>query len=109
MCQALVEAGCVDLAFETISCDRLHREKPMQCGYCSSCLLRRQALAVQRVEDQTCYIATARQAESQALWQLPLLLKPLNNIATTRPAKSQAPLAGVYGGDRARGIDPLEL
>jgi len=92
MCQGLFEAGCVDLAFETISCDRLHREKPMQCDYCSSCLLRRQALAVHRIEDQTCYIAAARQAESQAPWQLPLLLKPLSNIATARPAKRQAPL-----------------
>jgi hypothetical protein len=92
MCQALVETGCVDLAFETISCDRLHREKPMQCGYCSSCLLRRQSLAVHGVEDQTCYIATACVVESQAPWQLPLLLKPLKNAAIARPVESQAPL-----------------
>ena len=92
MCQALVETGCIDLAFETISCDRLHREKPMQCGYCSSCLLRRQALAVHGVEDQTCYIATARSAESQAPWQLPLLLKPLKNIAIARSWRTKRPL-----------------
>jgi hypothetical protein len=90
MCQALIEAGCVDLAFETISCDRLHREKPMQCGYCSSCLLRRQALAVHGVEDQTCYIATARPMESQASWQLSLLLKPFKKFATARSVESQA-------------------
>jgi queuosine biosynthesis protein QueC len=89
MCQALIEAGCVDLAFETISCDRLHREKPLQCGYCSSCLLRRQALAVQGVKDQTCYIATARPAVSQAPLQLPLPLKRLKNIATARLDESQ--------------------
>ena len=64
----------------------------MQCGYCSSCLLRRQALAVHGVEDQTCYIATARSAESQAPWQLPLLLKPLKNTAIARPVENQAPL-----------------
>jgi hypothetical protein len=92
MCQALVEAGCVDLAFETISCDRLHREKPMQCGYCSSCLLRRQSLAVHSIEDRTCYIATACPVERQAPWQLPLLFKPLKDIATLHPAKSQASL-----------------
>ena len=65
MCQALVKVGGVDLAFETISCDRLHRERPMQRGYCSSCILRRQALAVHGIKAQTCYIATARPVESQ--------------------------------------------
>ena len=58
MCEALVQDNTVDLIFDTISCDRLHREKPMQCGYCSSCLLRRQALAVLGVEDKTPYVAT---------------------------------------------------
>jgi hypothetical protein len=67
MCQELVGTGCVDLAFDTISCDRLHREEPMQCGYCSSCLLRRQALAVHGVEDRTPYIATTRLTDSQSL------------------------------------------
>ena len=89
MCQALVKVDCVDLAFETISCDRLHRERPMQCGYCSSCILRRQALAVHGIKDQTRYIATARPTESQAPWQLPLPLKPLTNIAAARPVESQ--------------------
>jgi hypothetical protein len=96
VCQALVETGCVDLAFKTISCDRLHREKPMQCGYCSSCLLRRQALAVHGIEDQTCYIATDRSAASQAPWQLPLLFKPLKNTAIARPVESQEPLWPKY-------------
>jgi Queuosine biosynthesis protein QueC len=89
MCQALIEAGCVDLAFETISCDRLHREKPLQCGYCSSCLLRRQALAVHGVDDRTCYIATARPAAGQAPRQLPLPLKLSKNIATAYLTESQ--------------------
>ena len=80
MCQELVETGCVDLAFATISCDRLHREEPMQCGYCSSCLLRRQALAVHGVEDRTPYIATTHSASSQS----PLLPKPDYLLAMLR-------------------------
>lgn len=42
--------------FESISCDRLHREKYIQCGFCSSCILRRQALAVVGIEDKTKYL-----------------------------------------------------
>lgn len=42
--------------FESISCDRLHREKYIQCGFCSSCILRRQALAIVRIEDKTKYL-----------------------------------------------------
>jgi hypothetical protein len=80
ICQELVEAGCVDLAFDSISCDRLHREEPMQCGYCSSCLLRRQALAVHGVEDRTPYIATTRLIASQ----LPLLPKHAYLLAMLR-------------------------
>src|SRR5262245_5466548 len=80
------------LAFETISCDRLHREKPLQCGYCSSCFLRRQALAMHRVEDRTGYIATTCPVERQVPWQLSLPLKPLKEVATTCTAKSQASL-----------------
>jgi hypothetical protein len=42
----------------TISCDSRHRSRPMQCGYCSSCLLRRQAIAAQGVIDHTPYVIT---------------------------------------------------
>ena len=80
MCQELVETGCVDLAFDTISCDRLHREEPLQCGYCSSCILRRQALAVHGVEDRTPYIATTRLTDSQS----PLLPKSVYLLAMLR-------------------------
>jgi hypothetical protein len=55
-------------------------EEPMQCGYYSSCLLRRQALAVHGVEDQTPYIATTRSAASQS----PLLPKPDYLLAMLR-------------------------
>ena len=44
------------LIFETISCDRLHREKYIQCGVCSSCILRRQALLASGIKDQTKYL-----------------------------------------------------
>lgn len=58
MCESLVQAGSTDLIFGTITCDHLHRERPMQCGLCSSCLLRRQALAVIGIEDKTRYVST---------------------------------------------------
>ena len=58
MCGRLVENGAVELIRKSISCDRLRRQKPMQCGLCSSCLLRRQSLAALGVEDQADYVAT---------------------------------------------------
>lgn len=60
MCEALVTSSAFrPLVSSTFTCDRPRREVPMQCGYCSSCLLRRQALAALDVEDPTPYIATA--------------------------------------------------
>ncbi len=44
------------LIFETISCDRLHREKYIQCGFCSSCLLRQQAIVAAGIKDKTKYL-----------------------------------------------------
>ncbi|MXZ01098.1 hypothetical protein F4Y93_10785 [Candidatus Poribacteria bacterium] len=47
MCEALPSAGFVDVVDETVSCDRFPlriRDGPSQCGYCTSCILRRQAL-----------------------------------------------------------------
>ena len=46
---------------DTVTCDSRHRQKdlPAQCGYCSSCLLRRQALAVAGIDDWTDYVATS--------------------------------------------------
>jgi 7-cyano-7-deazaguanine synthase in queuosine biosynthesis len=63
MCQALAEDGRSDLALVTISCDSKHRksEQPTQCGYCSSCLLRRQALTAANIEDKTPYIVLHEQ------------------------------------------------
>jgi hypothetical protein len=54
MCQRLLQEK-PEIAFETMSCDSWHRRRPSQCGYCSSCLLRRQAIAVSGIEERTSY------------------------------------------------------
>ncbi|WP_016951076.1 7-cyano-7-deazaguanine synthase [Anabaena sp. PCC 7108] len=56
MCKALVKNGRDDLPPLTMSCDSPHRQKPVQCGYCSSCLLRRQSLAASTIKDRTRYV-----------------------------------------------------
>jgi|RhiMetdeSRZDD1v2_1073273.scaffolds.fasta_scaffold24201_4 7-cyano-7-deazaguanine synthase in queuosine biosynthesis len=57
MCVLLREDGAEDLVYETFSCDSRQRKlnKPQQCGRCSSCLLRRQALAAAGIPDLTRY------------------------------------------------------
>ena len=46
MCRSLPETGLADVARETVSCDGYPQRVPnqAQCGSCTSCLLRRQAL-----------------------------------------------------------------
>lgn len=56
MCKALAEDGRSDLPPLTMSCDSPHRKQPIQCGYCSSCILRKQALAASKIEDRTRYV-----------------------------------------------------
>lgn len=56
MCKTLAEDGRNDLPPLTMSCDSPHRQQPIQCGYCSSCILRKQALAATLMEDKTHYI-----------------------------------------------------
>jgi 7-cyano-7-deazaguanine synthase in queuosine biosynthesis len=56
MCRTLAEDGRTDLPALTKSCDSPHRKKNSQCGYCSSCLLRRQALAATPMQDGTRYV-----------------------------------------------------
>ena len=48
--------GRSDLSQLTKSCDSPHRKTIDQCGYCSSCLLRRQAFAASKLEDKTRYL-----------------------------------------------------
>ncbi len=54
MCMSLLSYP--HLIFESISCDRLHREKYIQCGFCSSCILRRQAISAAGIKDKTKYV-----------------------------------------------------
>jgi 7-cyano-7-deazaguanine synthase in queuosine biosynthesis len=56
MCRALAEDGRNDLPPLTMSCDSPHRQQPVQCGYCSSCILRKQSLAASLIEDKTRYV-----------------------------------------------------
>jgi len=58
MCKAVCDFST--LAFNTISCDGRHRrpDQLSQCGYCSSCLLRRIALINALGYDHTEYVAT---------------------------------------------------
>jgi hypothetical protein len=55
MCKILAEDLTGNLSSLTKSCDSPHRHNISQCGYCSSCLLRRQALGAAGIEDETCY------------------------------------------------------
>lgn len=59
-----------DLIWQTRSCDSVRREpgKSIQCGSCSSCLLRRAALAALKVEDKTPYLVT-QQVQNGAAFQ----------------------------------------
>jgi len=56
MCNLLREDGRIDLPPLTKSCDSPHRKNPSQCGYCSSCILRKQSLAASQMEDKTPYV-----------------------------------------------------
>lgn len=70
MCKKLSEDERIDLLSITKSCDSPHRNKIDQCGYCSSCLLRRQAIAAAKLEDRTKYLilhTNTRPAEDPSL------------------------------------------
>lgn len=56
MCAILRDERYQSLVAQTVSCDRLHREVPNQCGSCSSCLLRKQGLVAAGVPDETAYL-----------------------------------------------------
>ena len=53
MCRALPQAGLADAVRETVSCDGYPQRVPgqAQCGCCTSCVLRRQALFCGRLAD----------------------------------------------------------
>jgi len=57
MCESLLENNIADLLLHTSSCDRPRRlpQGITQCGACTSCLLRRQAIAALGIVDPTPY------------------------------------------------------
>ncbi len=55
MCEVLKELGISDVAWRTWSCDRARGTNFVQCGRCSSCILRRQGFLVARIGDCTLY------------------------------------------------------
>lgn len=60
MCEVFRKEAWRSLIFETVSCDSMHRDIPSQCGYCSSCLLRRQAIEANNITDNTRYVIEKR-------------------------------------------------
>ena len=56
MIKPLAEDAQSDLVSLTSSCDSPHRQPQQQCGYCSSCILRKQALAASQLSDKTEYV-----------------------------------------------------
>lgn len=58
MCEVFMQEALINLVSRTVSCDRRlrQRKQPIQCGRCSSCLLRRQALAANHLPDRTDYM-----------------------------------------------------
>lgn len=56
MCAQIPQEHASFFAGQTSSCDSKHRRKIQQCGYCSSCVLRKQALAAAKIQDITNYV-----------------------------------------------------
>jgi 7-cyano-7-deazaguanine synthase in queuosine biosynthesis len=66
MCEALAKDHKDDLSSLAVSCDSRYRKKDcFQCGYCSSCLLRRQAIIVSNLEDKTPYVINSQEYQSK--------------------------------------------
>ncbi|MGB7440708.1 MAG: 7-cyano-7-deazaguanine synthase [Coleofasciculaceae cyanobacterium] len=89
MCKALAEYGRTDLPPLTKSCDSPHRKQPIQCGYCSSCILRKQALAALTIEDKTRYIVPhgRKPVEDTSLYLKHMLMQ----ISTLRDLLNASP------------------
>lgn len=56
MCKTLNDSIYQEIIFKTNSCDGPHRNKPSECGYCTSCILRRLSLFNANIEDKTSYV-----------------------------------------------------
>ena len=91
MCQIFSQENLIDLIFQTVTCDGRFRQKgqPSQCGFCSSCLLRRPALAIQAIEDKTKYVIThGRSPQCDAEIHLMAMLNQVNVLRTACYAES---------------------
>lgn len=55
MCKLIVLNDDINMIAQTITCDRKRRAIPIQCGVCSSCLLRRYSIATHGISDPTGY------------------------------------------------------
>jgi 7-cyano-7-deazaguanine synthase in queuosine biosynthesis len=65
MCRVIEDMNVVDIAWETISCDRPHRKDTPQCGRCSSCLLRRESFLASGTPDRTPYLIHKETGEAR--------------------------------------------
>jgi hypothetical protein len=69
MCEELRDGGALNLIYSTISCDQPRRvlnQGILQCGFCTSCLLRRQAMAALGILDLTPYTNKRRIKQSRS-------------------------------------------
>ncbi|MDY6783695.1 MAG: 7-cyano-7-deazaguanine synthase [Cyanobacteriota bacterium] len=80
MCQKLAEDGRDTLPSLSKSCDRPHRHQAIQCGYCSSCILRRQALAAAKLEDRTDYVIRHKEPAGDSSVYLRHMLAQIRTI-----------------------------
>lgn len=72
MCRFLKsDERLVNLSFDTVTCDRLPRVEGRQCGYCTSCILRRQAFIAAGIEDLTVYASDQGNVSKQN-WDIPI-------------------------------------
>jgi 7-cyano-7-deazaguanine synthase in queuosine biosynthesis len=72
ICDVFTKTASTELIAATTTCDRRHRQKFAQCGCCSSCLLRKQALAACGINDPTQYVVPngrAPRAADKLHWQ----------------------------------------
>jgi hypothetical protein len=90
MCTVLHDARYTPFIAQTLSCDRMHREIPSQCGSCSSCLLRKQSLLAAGLPDGTDYVFPSSKTDKPyrsstgnhlraMLWQVRALQHLLSN------------------------------
>jgi len=95
MCSALAQDHTHKLVSSTVSCDSRYRKKDFfQCGYCSSCLLRRQSLIASNIEDKTLYFINSKGYKPKTEHQLyfnsmKTQVKTLEHLLTTSQEKEQ--------------------